>query len=118
MLVGGVAQYAMGRDRARHREATHHESWGWVQIGTWNLGNGIVVTGTLLGEPLLVDSGSLLLILALAVALHAAQPRTGTAVGSSVPRLFPRVQAIYRALLIVLVISIPVGVVLSHLRHR
>jgi hypothetical protein len=113
VLVGGVAQCAMGRARTRRPDPPQPRRWGWAQIACWNVGSAAVIGGTLAGEPLVVDLGSALLVVALVVALHAARPSAGPAAG---PRS-PLPDRAYRALLLVLAISIPIGIVLSHLRH-
>jgi len=123
VLVGGVAQVAMGVARMWCGPGLQPNRWAWTQVGTWNAGNAAVIGGTVVGGPLMVDLGSLLLFVAVAIALHAARPsavRSGTG-GSgvgSVPRpVYWPVYWGYRALLVVLLISIPVGMVLSHARH-
>jgi hypothetical protein len=110
VLVGGVAQCAMGRAQLRRPEATPPRH-GWAQFGCWNLGNVLVIGATLAGEPLVVDLGSVLLVIALAIALRAVRPDPAA---GGVPALIDRA---YRALLLVLMVSIPVGMTLSHLRH-
>lgn len=102
VLVVGVAQYVMGRLRAVD---TGEDRAGWVQLAGWNLGSVLVIGGTLITMPLLVDLGSVLLVVALVLALRA---RAG-----GVP---PAALLAYRAMLIVLAVSIPIGIVLSHLR--
>lgn len=102
VLVMGVAQYAMGRMRAA---GPGGDRAGWVQLAGWNLGSLLVIAGTLATTPLLVDLGSVLLVVALVLALRA---RVGGAP--------PAAMLAYRALLLVLAVSIPVGIVLSHLR--
>jgi hypothetical protein len=82
---------------------------GWAQIGCWNLGNVVVIGATLAGQPLGVELGSVLLVMALVIAFHAARPVAGT--GS------PLFDFAYRALLLVLTVSLPVGMVLSQLRR-
>jgi TRAP-type C4-dicarboxylate transport system permease small subunit len=113
VLVGGVTQYAMGRARVWWPDAMQPRSWGWTQVGSWNAGNALVIGGTLGGEPVVVDLGSVLLIAAVGIALHAARPaaRAGASPTS------PLVGLAYRTLMLVLAVSIPVGMVLSHLRH-
>ena len=66
VLVVGVAQYVMGRLRAV--DATS-DRVGWVQVAGWNLGSLLVIGGTLVTTPLLVDLGSVLLVVALVLAL-------------------------------------------------
>lgn len=111
VLVCGVAQYAMGHARTWYPEGAQRRGGGWAQIGAWNLGNAVVIGGTLASEPLVVDLGSMLLVIALAIALHTARPR---AARSAVERVSPLVGWAYRTLLVVLVVSIPTGMVPSH----
>ncbi|MCU7730318.1 hypothetical protein ODJ79_41930 [Actinoplanes sp. KI2] len=116
VLVGGVAQWAMGNARQRRPEVRQPRR-GWAQIGCWNVGNLLVIAATLAGEPWLVDLGSILLFVALAIAWHAARPAAGMAAHSAparAPMLFDRA---YRMVLLVLAASIPVGMMLSQLRH-
>lgn len=119
VLVGGVAQVAMGAARTWCRQDAQRSSWAWTQIGTWNLGNVAVIGGTVVGEPVAVDLGSMLLFVALAIALHAARPSALFAGDArAAVALAPRpVLWGYRALLVVLLVSIPVGMVLAHVRH-
>lgn len=112
VLVVGVAQYVMGGMRARHTGHGQAPALGWVQVGTWNLGSALVIGATLAGRPLLVDAGSVLLVVALVIALHAT--RTGPSAPTGPPTL---IAWGYRAMLLVLAVSIPVGMLLSHLRH-
>jgi len=105
VLVCGVAQCAAGmvRHQLGGRPATPPHALALLL--SWNLGNGAVVTGTLVGEPFVVDAGGALLLAALLVA------------GRDV-RYSPRPVAVlaYRLLSAVLLISIPVGLALAHLR--
>lgn len=116
VLVGGVAQVAMGAARTRHLEHERRSTAALSQIATWNGGNACVIGGTLADEPLLVDLGSVLLVVALMIALQAAGPRRDAALsfGGQAAR---RVPWVYHGLLVLLLVSIPVGVVLSHVRH-
>lgn len=113
VLVAGVAQFAMGHARIRHRQPGQPSVWGWVQIGAWNLGGALVIAGALTGEPPVVDVGSGLLVAALAIALHASLP-PAQPTGSQIR---PWRDWEYRTLLLMVAVSIPVGVVLSHVRH-
>lgn len=103
VLVVGVAQYAMGLMRRADRSP---EGSGWAQLAGWNGGSVLVIGGTLVGTPLLVDLGSVLLVVALVIALRA------TLTGE--PRVLGHA---YRVMLLVLALSIPVGILLSHLRN-
>ncbi|WEV78592.1 hypothetical protein O9K63_02000 [Janibacter cremeus] len=106
VLVVGAAQYVMGRMRPAGRRP---DRTGWAQLAGWDLGSLLVIGGTLVATPVLVDLGSALLVAALALALLAdlRAPERAGAWGTWA----------YRAMLLVLLASIPVGIVLSHLRN-
>lgn len=105
VLVTGVAQYVMGRRRAG---AAAPDRDGWLQLATWNLGSLAVILGALVRQPLIVDLGSLVLLPALALAL-----RTDLRLGAG----SRAVTAGYRLLLLALLVSIPIGMLLTHLRN-
>lgn len=114
VLVCGVAQYAMGRIRLwQGSEGSGTQSPAWWQFGSWNLGNAAVIVGTLVVGTLMVVAGSAMLIFALAIALRAtwlaALPPSGPVGTLSLWT--------YRALLVILIVSIPVGILLSFLRN-
>lgn len=105
VLVGGVGQGAMGVARLLAPAPPHAAARGWGQLATWNIGNALVITGTLLTAPLVVDVGGLACVVALALALlHSRRLRSAVASWA------------YRAVLAVLLVSVPVGLVLAHLR--
>lgn len=108
VLVVGVAQVAMGLARTYRGDSARGQ--GWVQLGLWNTGNVAVMTGTLISHPWLVTAGSVLLLPAVGVALAALRWRDRTD-----PR--PWWLTVYGLLLVVLAVSIPIGIVLSYLRH-
>jgi hypothetical protein len=116
VLVGGVTQCAMGQARLRRPEAIPARG-GWAQVGCWNVGNALVIGGTLAGEPVAVDLGSALLVIALAIAFRAARRGAGSAKNSAAGAVSALVGYAYRALLLALAASIPVGMALAHLRH-
>lgn len=117
VLVGGVTQCAMGQSRTRRPDVAQPRAWAWAQIGTWNLGNALVIGGTLSSQTLIVDLGSVLLVAALAIALQATRPTPAMAARSADRRVPPWIERSYRILLLVLALSIPVGIVLSHVRN-
>lgn len=106
VLVVGVAQYVMGRMRPAGRRPDRS---GWAQVVGWNLGSLLVVGGTLVATPVLVTVGSALLVVGLGHALLADL--------RAPERARPWVTWGYAAMLIVLLVSIPVGTILSHLRN-
>ncbi|MEF3405352.1 hypothetical protein [Agromyces sp. CCNWLW203] len=115
VLVGGVTQCLLAR-------VLEHAPWafgrgGWVTIAAWNAGNLLVIGGALARVPVIADAGGLLIAVPLVVAL-----RTTFASRSS-PRSVPaavmpgRVSRAVTALaLIVVLVGVPVGLVLTHLR--
>lgn len=105
VLVGGVGQCAMGAARLLAPPPLDATSLGWVQVAGWNIGNALVITGTLITLPLVVDVGGLACVVALTIALLQSRRLRGTWAGWA-----------YRVGLVVLLVSVPVGLVLAHLR--
>lgn len=105
VLVCGVAQCAISNQRRILRAAPLRPAQRWVLFGSWNIGNALVVAGALASIPVITDAGGLLLVAGLVLAgagtRHAQRPIA---------------VALLRAFYLVLVVSIPVGLVLSHLR--
>jgi len=108
VLVCGVPQYAMGRIEARGGVRA-----GWVLLVCWNVANAAVVAGTLSTAPYLVDVGGAVLVVPLVIVLRAALSG-GSA--DAIARIRGAARWLLVAALIVLIISIPVGLVLAHLR--
>lgn len=104
VLVGGVAQIAMGGVASKRRTGNRRVL---AQLLGWNIGNGAVMTGTMTSTPYVVDAGGIVLMAVLAIlfrdTLHATQ-------------LTRWVRLAYLAMLAVLVASVPVGLALAHLR--
>lgn len=105
VLVAGVAQAAIGP--AQHRLAPDPVGEGnaWTQLVCWNVGNGLVMAGSLAAVPPVVDLGGVVLLVTLVLALLAVRGAPGSWRSWG-----------FRAALVVLLISMPVGLVLSHLR--
>lgn len=106
VLVCGTASCAIGAAQTRLLDRSIAAPSAWTQAGAWAAGNAAVIAGTLTGLPLVVDAGAALLVAALGIALGrtrgaAARPATWA----------------YRLTLIALLVSIPVGMVLAHLRN-
>ncbi|GAA2111621.1 hypothetical protein GCM10009841_34540 [Microlunatus panaciterrae] len=83
-----------------------------TQLACWVLGNAAVIAGSLAAIPGIVDGGGVLLVIALGIALHAVRPKARPSVGDVVSR---SAGWAYRLLLVVVLLSVPVGLVLAHL---
>lgn len=115
VLVGGVAQWAMGVTQASPAARRVTATWEWAQAAAWNLGNVGVVVGSLTDTPGLVDAAAAPLLLALGVALRAAWPEPKPA-SRRRPAGAESIRWGYRIMLIILMVSVPVGMLLAHLR--
>jgi len=108
VLVCGVAQAAMGRVPSRSVRSPRS---GWALLAGWNAGNAAVIAGSLVSQPVLVDAGGLLLLVVLVVLLVDTLRRSPD---DDAGRRAAR--GLFAALLLVLIVSIPIGLVLAHLR--
>lgn len=123
VLVCGVAQFAMGTVQSGedHPDEGVSPRLGWVQLASLNLGNAAVVVGTLTREPLVVDGGVVFLVVAFGIALYAVRPwrkapfQTVAGVSAKSGLGWFLLWA-YRVFLVLLILSLPIGSVLAHLR--
>lgn len=123
VLVCGVAQFAMGTVQSGQASSGEETSprLGWAQLVSLNVGNAAVIVGTLTREPLVVDGGVVFLVIALGIALYAVRPWrrsaeetvAGLATTSGTGRFLLWT---YRVFLVLLVVSLPIGSILAHLR--
>jgi hypothetical protein len=105
VLVTGVAQIGLGLGQAVLATTPPSSALVAVQVCGWNLGSAAVILGTLASAPAVVSVGGVLLVACLALLVF------GVRGGRAGPLLL-----LYRSLVLVLVVSIPVGLVLSWLR--
>ncbi|MCE7483370.1 hypothetical protein LZG07_15775 [Microbacterium profundi] len=107
VLVNGVGQVALGK--AQEALAPRAPSPGVLvtQLAAWNGGSAAVIGGTLVRVPLIVDAGGLMLVIALSLMIRTVGG------GTAGPRW---ARWTYRLLLIILLVSIPIGLVLAHMR--
>ena len=110
VLVAGVPVYLVGQFIAHWLAGRGGRA---LLIG-WNLGNAAVIVGSLLSLPLLVDVGGLVLLIPLVYVLWIALQRKTTVEGSGRAAVIARWLLI--AALVIMIFSIPVGLVLAHLR--
>lgn len=108
VLVVGAAQVMMSW--ARRQWGTSRAVAGWAQCAAWNIGSVGVIAGTLADTSLIVFVSSAVLVAALVIA--SLDTRSARTTSGDTLRLLA-----YRALLVILAVSIPVGMVLSYLRH-
>ncbi len=115
VLVCGVGTRAMGVMQSRSSGGSMPAGRSWLQLAGWLLGNAAVITGSLLGVAGIVDAGVPLLLIAVVIALI----DTARAVPVAAPGSKNRLTLwAYRCLLVVLLISVPIGSALAHLRDR
>lgn len=110
VLVGGVAQIGLGAGQARFAPRVSPRLVAAQLLG-WNGGNAAVLAGTLLGVLPLVDVGGGLLAVGLALFVHGARGAASRLAG--LDRWLLRG---YRLLVVIVLVSIPVGLVLARLR--
>jgi len=113
VLVGGIGQLALGWVPGVLGRPTDGGS-AWAVLFAWNLGNAAVLAGTFTGRTIGVDVGSVLLVLALVLALVALSGWRSEVLAAD--RWRRLLGWSYLGLLVLLVVSIPVGIVLAHLR--
>ncbi len=107
VLVCGVASLVIGAAQTWLVMTPVRAGLAGGQLLTWCLGNAGVLTGTLLSVPVLVIASGALLAVALVIALLAAWRTRRPGLGLA-----------YRLLLAIVLISVPIGLLLSVLRHR
>lgn len=106
VLVVGIAQIGLGAGQAWLAARPIRTPLLAAQFAAFNLGNAGVIGGTFADSPLLVDGGGVALVIALALFVWGTR-------GSAKSWL----QTVYWILLGILIVSIPIGLILSHLRH-
>lgn len=111
VLVAGVAQVGLGLGQALLAPGTPTQRRVAVEIGSWNAGNAAILVGTLTEMSFLVDVGAAALVVCLVLLVVSVR---GSDVGHG-PRW--RHWALYgfRLLVVVLLLSIPVGLLLARI---
>lgn len=110
VLVGGVAQVAFGICQAALAPRRPSPRILAIEFLGWNLGNAAVIAGTLAGVQALVIVGGVLLIVTLAMLVWAVRGAT-VASGWRTWILWT-----YRVLVVVILVSVPVGLVIGQLK--
>lgn len=104
VLVAGVAQVVLA-DQHRLLQVEASSRAEWTTVALWVGGNAAVIGGTLLRQPLLVDLGGIALALALLYAVLGTRRTRAAALGWAL-----------RLVYVVVLVSIPIGLVLAHQR--
>lgn len=104
VLVAGVAQLGLGLGQALLAPSTPTGRTVLAELLAWNVGNAAVLVGTLAGLAALVDVGAVLLLAALVVFV--------LGVGGGAEQWKWPLYA-FRTLVLILLISMPIGVVLA-----
>jgi hypothetical protein len=108
VLVGGVAQVALGAGQAWLSDDRPARRQIVREAAAWNLGVAATIAGSLTALPVLTSVGGIAIAAGLVLFLH------GTRVATTGPRW---ALLSYRAVLIVVLVSTPVGLVLAWIRH-
>lgn len=103
VLVAGAAQIVLGVAQAVLSPGRPPAPAVGIQVVLFNVGNAGVVAGTAVGVHWVGDTGSLLLLGALALSAYTVRGVGGRAAG------------LYRVLVVVLALSVPVGSVMARL---
>lgn len=107
VLVCGVAQIALGLGQSLLATSGPTRNTIVTELVAFNAGCALVLVGTVVERVLLTDAGSALLALALVLLYRGVR-------GAGVRAAWP--VNLYRALIAIVLLSIPVGLVLAHLR--
>ena len=107
VLVAGVAAVALGLGQAFIGAHVPKGVLVYAELIVYFAGNALIVTGTFSRFPILTDVGGGLLVLALLGFIWGARGARG-------PRTWGLY--VYRAVIVILLVSIPIGLVLAHLR--
>lgn len=104
VLVAGVAAVALGLGQAYLSAAAPSVRLVYAELVVFYLANALVVVGTLADRQALTDLGGVLLVIALAGFVYGARGATGSR---------PWRLHAYRAVVLILLVSIPIGLVLG-----
>lgn len=110
VLVGGVAQVVVGVLQSRLVARPLSPAFLLAEFLTWNLGNAAVIAGQLLGYQFVLDAGGVVLgasLLLLLAGVRGVLPTTAWE---------RRSLYAYRLVLLIVLVSIPIGLVVGHIK--
>lgn len=105
VLVAGVALGVLARQPLNIDAPAPSAGRWWIMIGLWIAGNALVVAGALLSVPFATDLGGVVLVAVLVLALVATRFAKNVALAW-----------VLRTAYVILIVSIPIGLALTHLR--
>ncbi|WP_116199971.1 hypothetical protein [Amycolatopsis circi] len=108
VLVGGIAQLGLGIGQALLAPTVPARRLVGAQVAAWNFGNAAVLAGTLSGATPVVDVGGAVLVIGLALLVLGVR-------GGSPDGRARWLRHGFQALVVLLLISIPVGLVLARI---
>jgi hypothetical protein len=108
VLVGGVAQIALGVGQAWLADEPPRQTEVRAEVATWNLGVVATVVGSLVPAPIVTTLGGIASVLALGLFL------AGVRKAGSASRW---ARILYRGVAAIVLTSIPVGLALAWIRH-
>lgn len=109
VLVVGVAQLGIGIGQALLAPKAPSSRLITAELLTWDIGNAGVIAGTLMNRVALVDLGGALLAISLVLFIFGARGHTGR-------NRWPLY--LYRALITIVLVSIPIGLIISRSAHQ
>lgn len=108
VLVGGVAQIALGVGQAWVAVEPPEPRTVTVELTAWNLGVAGTIVGTLTATPVVTTLGGIATVVALGAFVRAARDANAG---------FAVLRAVYRWTAAIVLVSIPVGLALAWVRH-
>ncbi|HEY9474429.1 MAG TPA: hypothetical protein VIS06_11330 [Mycobacteriales bacterium] len=116
VLVAGVSQAGLGVGQAMLARRVPSRRVLNVELVTWNVGNAAVIAGTLLETTSLVDVGGVVLLVTLALMIRAVRGGgAATAAEAGAVRPAGWMLLTFRILVLVLLVTIPIGLVLARI---
>lgn len=109
VLVGGVAQIALGAGQAWMADEPPSGATVYAEVACWNLALGATIIGSLASAPVATAVGAVATVVALILFLRGVRHAT------------PRVRwplHLYRGLVAIVLVSAPIGLFLAWARHR
>jgi hypothetical protein len=108
VLVGGVAQIALGVGQAALAQLSPPSATVRAEVVSWNLGLGATMIGSLASLPVVTSLGAVATIAALVLFLRGVRGRATEA---------RRWRLLYGGVILVVLVSTPIGLALAWARH-